>query len=206
MCLIAVHDQNGTSDLVTVFEDRLIYERLASDHIPAAVKVERSCVIAAVRLVVVVIIRHEERCVCRERIYHSAAERIFAGFQIFQSLRAHCHFFGVARLFTVLTVKISIRIHSRHIIHCRGHRRLDAGVQRSSIDRHAAPAADSENTDPVGIDFVVQRQEIHSRHEVLGVDVGRCHISHISAALTGERRIKSDGQKASLRHCLRIET
>lgn len=61
VCLFAVHDEHRAADFVAVLEYRLVEERLAARDVPAAVGVQRTRVIAALRLIVGVVVLDELR-------------------------------------------------------------------------------------------------------------------------------------------------
>ena len=102
-------------------------------------------------------------------------------------------------------IEVPIGCHTAHIIHGGRHGRPDARVDSGRVQRHAAPAADADDADLPGIRVVLYGKEIDSCAEILGVDVGRSHISRFAAAFSRVGRIKSDGKEASFGHGLRIE-
>ncbi len=103
--------------------------------------------IATLRFIVSVIVLKIPRSIFRHRISHTTTESIGAVFVIFKSLRIHCLAFLVADFLAVFAVEIPVGIDTAHIIHCRGNRYFDTGIERRCIDCHAAPAADTDNTD-----------------------------------------------------------
>ena len=52
VCFVAVDQKDRAADLVGVLQNRLIHERLTSDHIPPAVGVQRAGMIASVSLII----------------------------------------------------------------------------------------------------------------------------------------------------------
>ena len=172
MGVLAVNQKDCASDLIGILKDRLVDKALAADDVPAAVGIQGTGVIASLSFVIVVVILHKERRVFRKRIDHTAAKFILAVFQILKSLGAHGGFCLVTGLLAVGGIEISLGVHTGHIVHGRSHCRLDPGIQRGCIDGHAAPAADADDADAFRIGFFMKGEEVHSRHEVLGVDVG----------------------------------
>ena len=49
-------------------------------------------------------------------------------------------------------------------------------------------------------------EEVYRRHEVLGIDVGRCHVTGITAAFACKGRIECDREKTAFRHGLGIQS
>ena len=201
-----MHHQNRRADFIGILQDRLIDKALAADDVPAAVGVERSCVIPASGLVIIVIVFDKERCIFRQRIDHAAAQLVFTGLQILESLGAHGGSLLISGFLTVLRIEVSLRVHTGHVVHGGSHGRLDAGIQRGRIKSHTAPAANPDDADAVRIDLLIQGEEVHRRHEIFGVDIGGGHVTHITAALASEGRIKSDRQETALCHRLRVES
>ena len=162
--------------------------------------------ISARRLVIIVVVLHEEGRVLGQRIDNTAAELVFARLQIGKALGAHGRLCLITRFLTVGRVEISLGIDTGHIVHGRRHCCLDAGIQRGGVERHTAPAADADDADTRGIDHMVQGKEVHRSHEILCIDIRRGHIADVAAALAGERGIKGQRHKAALRHRLGVET
>ena len=206
MSLLAVDNEHRVPNLIGVLQNRLIHKGLASDHIPAAVGIQRTLMIAALCLVIVIIIFHKERRVFRERIDDTAAQLVLSGFQVFKSLRAHSRSVLISGFLAVLAVKIAFLIYSCHIVHSRRDRRLDSCIEGSSVQGHAAPSADTEDAYAIRINIFIQRQEIHCCHEIFRIDIRGCHVSYVSAALTCEGRVKRDCQEASLRQRLGVQS
>ena len=161
--------------------------------------------VAARCLVVIIIILDEERRILRQRIDDPTAELVSAALQILETLCAHGRLLGIAGVLAVLGIEIALGVHTGHVVHGGGDRRLDAGVERGGVERHPAPAADADDADALRVDPLVQRQEIHRRHEVLGIDVGRGHIAGRAAALAGKGGVKGQRQKAAPGHRLGVE-
>ena len=157
MCLVAMHDHDSGADLVAVLQDRHIDERHAADLVPSAVRVEGARVIPSLGLVVGVIVLDKVGRVLGQRVNDAAAERIRTGLEILDTLGIQRLLHRIALFLAVIGVEISLCVHSCHIVHGRGDRRLDAGVQRRRVERHAAPAADTEDTDPLGVDVLLER-------------------------------------------------
>ena len=77
-------------------------------------------------------------------------------------------------------------------------RRSDA----ANIDSEAAPAADAYDSYFLGIHFWIRREEIYSRTEILGVDIGRGHVAWSAAAFACKRWIESYCEKTTFCHLL----
>ena len=107
---------------------------------------------------------------------------------------------------TIVRIEITVGIHPAHVVHRGGHGRLDTRVGCCGIDGQSAPAADTDNADPFGIYFVVGGKEIDGCRKILGIDVGRYHVTGFAATLSGVGGVKSDSQKTSLGHCLCIKS
>ena len=161
--------------------------------------------IPAAGLVIIVVVFHEERRVIRQGIDHAASEFVFAGLKVCEPLCAHGFLRLVAGFLAVGGVEVSLRVHAGHVVHRGSDRGFDAGIEGCSIDRHAAPAADADDTDAVRIGLLMQGKKIHRGHEVFGIDVGRSHVPDVPAALAGKGRVEGKGEEAALRHGLRVQ-
>ena len=203
--LVAMDQQHGAADLATVREDGLVQEGLATRHVPAAIRVQRTGMVAAGSLVVVIVVLHEERGIGRKRIDHAAGELVGTGLIVGGTLGAHGSPFPVPGLLVVLGIEIAVGVDPRHVVHGGGDRGLDAGVQRGGVQGHASPAADTDDADAPGVDGFLHRKEIHCRHEVLRVDVRRGHIARVPAALPGIGRVEGNRDPSPFRHRLRIQ-
>ena len=162
--------------------------------------------ITAAGLIIVVVVLYEIRSILRKRIDHAAAKGIFTSFKVRKPLGAHGRFLLIAGIFAVLTVKVTFCVDTGHVIHGGSHSRLDAGIKRRCIQRHAAPAANAYDADAFRIDLVAERQKVDCCHIVFGVDIRRSHVTDVAAAFTGKGRVKSDREKPSFSHGLRVET
>ena len=141
--------------------------------------------VAAGSLIVGVIVLHKLRCVLRQRIDHAASQRVAAVFIVLGALCIHCFSLLKARLLGILRVKIAVGGHAGHVVHGHGGGRLDAGVDSRSVYRHAAPAADADDADALGVNILLHGEKVYRRTEILGIDVGRGHIARGAAALAG---------------------
>ena len=95
--------------------------------------------IAASRLVIVVIIFDIERRVLWHFCCHAAAQGMSAIPAVFDTLGIERLFLFIPGCFTVLCIKIAIGVHTGHIIHGGGHRGLDPGIEGSGIQGHPSP-------------------------------------------------------------------
>lgn len=128
------------------------------------------------------VVLHELRCVIRERVGHTAGKGVRAAPVIFRPLRIQLFAQFIAGIL-VHGVEISAGRHTAHVIHGRGHRRLYTRIYHGSVDGHAAPSADAEDTDTLRIRPLTGGKEVHRRAEILGIYVRRSHITWLSAAL-----------------------
>ena len=149
--------------------------------------------IAAFCFVVIVIIFYKKRRICRERVCYAAAKFVSAGFVIFGALCVQRLAFGVARITAVFGVKITVGVHARHIIHGAGYGSFNAGIKCGGVQCHAAPAANADNADFIGVNHFVCRKVVYSCLKVLGVNIGRSHIAGLRAAFTGKGRVEGNG-------------
>ena len=139
--------------------------------------------IPAPRLVVVVVVPHEEGCVVWERINHAPSQRVASGPVVCGPLRVQRHLLLVSGLLAVFRVKIAVRVDAGHVVHCGCDCRLDSRVKGSRVERHAAPSADTADADALWVDTVLHRQEIDGHLEVFRVDVGGGHVPGLDKGL-----------------------
>ena len=102
-------------------------------------------------------------------------------------------------------IEIAVGIDAAHVVHGGGDGSLDARVDGRRIDRHASPTADAEDAYLFRVHVVTGGEVVHRCREVLGVDVGRSHITGLSAALAGERRVEGYREEAAFGEFLRIQ-
>ena len=162
--------------------------------------------IATWRFVVGIIVLHKLRCVLRQRIDHTACQSIGTVFVIYSALCIHGFFLLIACLLRILSIKISVGSYTGHVVHGHGRGSFDAGINGSGIDRHTAPATDTDDTDALRVNILLHGEEVYRCAEILGVDVRRCYIARHTAALAGVGRVKGNRQEAKLCHFLRIQT
>ena len=155
MSLLPVNDQNSAANLIGIFQNRLIHKGLAPYHIPSAIGVKGTGVIATVSLVVIMIVCNEEWCILRNYLYHTSAKLIFVCLEIFQTLRTHSFLLLVAGFFTILRIKISVGIYSCHVIHRGCNCCLDSCIKSCRIDCHTTPATDANDTDTFRINLII---------------------------------------------------
>lgn len=171
MGLLTVHHQHRAADLVDVPQNRLVQERHASDHVPSAIGVQGTGMVAAWGLVIVVVILDEERGVIRKRVDHAAGQRICPTAVVRDALRVQRPLLLVTGVGGILRVEVTLGIDAGHVVHRGCHGRLDAGVQCGRVQRHAAPTADADGADAFRIHVLLHGQEVDGCLEVLGVDV-----------------------------------
>ena len=205
MRLLAVQHHHRAFDFVRVGEQLRVDEREGGRLVPAAVRVERACVVAARRLVVGVVVLDELRSVVRQLVGNASAKLVRSGLEVLYALCVHRLLLRLARRRAVLLVEVAVRRHPRHVVHRRGDRRLDACVDRRRVDGEAAPSADAEDADLVGVNVVARDKIIHRRLKVLRVDVGRSHVARFAARFAGEGRIERDCQETAFGERLRVE-
>ena len=163
-----MHHEDGRADFVDVIEEAAVGIGLRTDRAPAVVRVTAALVVAAFGLVVVEVVFDKLWCVIGQGIYNTAGHC----HRISQALLGHCLTGSMARFLFVLAVEIAITADACHIIHRRSNGSLDAGVGSGSIQGDASPAADADDANLLSIHIILLGKEIHSRHEVLGIDVG----------------------------------
>ena len=139
--------------------------------------------VAAPGLIIAMVILHKLRCILRQWVDHAAGKSVAAVFVVPGALDVHRLFLCVTGIGGVFAVKISIGVHTSHIIHGHGSGCLNA----------------------VGVNIFLHGQKIHRGTEIFRVDVRGCHITGTAAAFAGKGRVKGDGQESKLRHCLSIQ-
>ncbi len=203
--LFAVDDEHGVTDFVGVREELGVHERGACGGGPALVAVEGALVIAARGLVVGVVILDKVRSVVRERVNNTAGQVVRAVLEVLGAL-GHQSLAGlVAGVGVVCGIEVAVCCYAAHVVHGRGNRRLYAGVDAGSVNRHAAPAANADDADAFRVNVVAGREEIHGRHEVFGVDVRAVHVARLAARFAGETRVERNGQESAFRHLLGVK-
>ena len=117
---------------------------------PRVARVDRSRVEAARRLVVVVVVDHELRFAALQLVVgrlvgRGSLFRILPTLpaQLLQRLRA---------LFEGHAVVVALGHDARHVIHGAGRDGFDALVHGDGVQRHAAPAANADDADPLAVD------------------------------------------------------
>ena len=162
--------------------------------------------IPAIGLIVCIIIFHKPRCLIRQRIDDPARERVCACCIILCALLVERLFHFVSSIRAVCFIEVTFCIDTCHIVHGGRHGRLDARVHRRRIDRHAAPAADTDDADAFRVNVFSVRQIVNGSGKIFGIDIRGSHIAYAAAALPSERRIKSHRQKTAFRHFLCVQT
>ena len=162
--------------------------------------------VASRSLIVGIIVLYKLRCVLRQRINYATRQRIASAFIILDALCIHGFFLLKACLLRILSIKISVGRYTGHVVHGYSRSSFDAGVNGRGIERHTAPATDTDDTDALRINILLHGEKVYRCAEILGVDVRRCYIAGHTAALAGVGRIEGNRQEAKLRHFLRIQT
>ena len=106
----------------------------------------------------------------------------------------------------VLAGKIALHVHLAHIIHGGCHGSLNARIKCCRIHAHTSKSAYSDYADTLGVNIILNGQEINRCQEILGVDIGRCHTAGLAATLTGKRGVKGNSQESALGHVLCVQT
>ena len=222
MCPVARHQQQRPVVFVQVVHQVEREEGHRRGGRPGAVRIDRTRVVATRRLVVVEEavdeFRHSFRQLAflreQRRAGHHVALVVKAQLvparskgtvlRILPALLADVvhQFFPLFRRVVVL---ISLAHAARHVVHGRHRHRLDARVRRSRRDAHASQPADGQHTDPLAVHEGLQAQIVHRGAEILGKDVGRSHIPHLAATLTGKGRIEGQRHEAAFGHLLRVQ-
>ena len=160
--------------------------------------------VASGRFVIGIIVLHEEGRVLRQRIHYTAAKLIASAAVIHDTLSVQCLAGGISGIL-IHGVKVAVGIDAAHIVHGHGSSGLHTGIDRRCVQRETTPTTDADDTNTLRINSVVQRQEIHRRLEILRIDIRRCHISGLTAALTSKGGIEGNRQKTPFRHRLGIQ-
>ena len=164
--------------------------------------------VAARRLIVVVVILDEPRCISRKVVGHTADPFIIAILIVDGPLVtdgfARRHPFFLKRIGILFIIEVAVRRNAAHIVHSRCDRRFDARIVSGRIEGKAAETADADKADAVGIDIVLRRKEVNSRREIFRADVRRGHVARSATAFPGKGRVKGQGHKALFGHGLGI--
>ena len=127
--------------------------------------------IPTVSLIIIVIVLKIKRRILRHGICHTTGKCIGSIFVIADSLCIHGFAFLITCICTVLGIKISLCIHPGHIIHSGSDCCLDSGINSRRIQSHAAPAADTDNSDSFRINIFLYRKEINCCLKIFRVNV-----------------------------------
>lgn len=195
--VLAVDDKHRAFDFVGIGEQLCVQERCCGLHRPAAVRVERAFMVAARRLVVGVVVLDELGRVLGKRIDDSACERVCSCGEVLGALCRKRAAEVLPGLRAVVRVEVAVRGVAGEVVHCGGDRSLDSRVDCRRVDRHAAPAADSDDADFLRVDVLLDGKEVNRRLKVLGVDVGRIHVPRLAAAFARERRVERQRDKSA---------
>ena len=199
-------DEDSGADLIGILEDGLIQEGQGADGVPALVGVQGAGMVGPA-LVVFAVVLHIEGDVLRHgqgqaaagaAVVAAAADGSPGGAAALTNL--------MAGLLAVGGVEIALGGDAAHIVHGGDHGGLDPGVDGCGVQRQSAPAADAQDADAVRIHVALDGEKVHRRLKVLGVDVRGGGVPGLAAALTGEGGVEGDGEKATLRQGLGIET
>ena len=110
---------------------------------------------AALGLVVGMIVFHKPRGIVGQRVDDTTGTLVSTYLIVLGALGGN----GLALLHAlrlgVLTGKIALYVHLRHVVHRGGNGCLDARIDGGSIDGHATKAADADDTDALSIDIVL---------------------------------------------------
>ena len=143
---LSVYQQHGRANLAAVLQDWHIQERQRGGHIPAAVGVQAAGMAATGSLIVGVIVLYKLRCVLRKRINYATRQRVAAVFIVLRALHIQRFSLFKACLLRILAVKVAVGSYTGHVVHSHSRGRFNAGIDGGGIDRHAAPAADTDDT------------------------------------------------------------
>jgi hypothetical protein len=72
---------------------------------------------------------------------------------------------------SVLAAEISLGCYLAHIVHCGGYGGFDTRVDGGGVDCHSSPTANAYDSDFFGVNVVLDREKIHRRKKILGVDI-----------------------------------
>ena len=161
--------------------------------------------VSALRLVIGEIVLHILRGIVSHHIGQTTGEFIRAVTVIHCALGVQLTAQFVACVDIVSGIEIAVSRDTAHVVHRGGNGSLDARVDGRRIDRHTTPTADAEDTYPLRIHVVTGRKVVHCRAEILGINIGRCHIARQSSTLARERGVEGYRKEAALSKFLRIQ-
>ena len=155
--------------------------------------------------IILTVIFYEERCILWNRKWNTTpASGIFAFTVFFCSEGIQRLFLRITCFFTVLRIKVSVRIYPCNIIHGRCNGCFYSCIQCSCVKSHSTPATDSNDSYFIRIHIFLNRKEINSSHEIFCINIRRSHESWIASTFPRKRRIKCNGKISFFSHRLRI--
>ena len=141
-------------------------------------------------IILTVIFYKERGIICNRKRDTTTNSGIFAFTVFFCSECIQRLFLRITCFFTVLRIKVSIRIYSCHIIHGRSNGCFYSCIQRSCVKSHSTPAADSNDSYFIRIHIFPNRKEINSSHKIFCINIWRSHKSWIASTFPRKRRVK----------------
>ena len=162
--------------------------------------------ITAVGFVVIVVILDKEWCILWQWIDNATGAHIAVIFVINGALCVPSLAHGMAFFLAIIGVKIALGANATHVVHGGSDGGLDACVKGGCVQRHAAPTADANDANAFRVYVFARGKIVHRRLKILCIYVRRGHITRRAAAFSGEGWIKSEGQKTTLCHRLRIKS
>ena len=171
MSFLSMDKQYGATNFITISKDWCIDESKCRSLVPPQTGVNGTGMIASFRLVIIVIIFHELRCIFGWFRIHCRAG-VSTRTIIFCALRIELPTHPVACICIVRCIEITVGIGAADIVHGRSHRSLDARVIGRCIDSKASPTANAEYADTLRIHIGTCGKVIHCCRKVLRIDIG----------------------------------
>ena len=150
MRLLTVDNQDRVANLGAIREYRHIHERKRGGLVPSPVGVERTLVVAPLRLIVSVVVLDKPRGIVGQGVGETARQSVRTVAVVLRALGIQLLAEFVAGIL-VHRIEVAVGIHPAHVVHRGSNRRLDARIDSRRIQRHASPAADAEDTDALRI-------------------------------------------------------
>ena len=204
MGVFSCNDKGWHINFISISKYREIEKRKQRGGRPNLIR-DRTLVETARCFIKLNIIVQELRQLIRRSVWHRIARSRSSLFCIrpTNGIKRAFHF---QTHFGRVAIKVAFAENTRHIIHYHRRHSLYTGVDGRSVKCETAPTADADNANPLSIHKGQQPQAIHRSREILGINVGRCHITRLSTAFARIRRVKSQGYKAPLGHRLSVKS
>ncbi len=203
---LPVDNHYRTFNLVGTAHQRKVNPRNHGSDIAAAVGIERAWMITALCLIVGMVVFEKLRGIPGKHIRYATAKFRSAADEVVGSLSGKAPAQCVTSFRAVSTVKVTVGINTAHVIHGRGYGRFYARIGCCRADSDTSPSAYADNTYGIRVYSRICDKKIDCGAEIFSVDVRRCHISGLSAALAGKGGVKCKRVEPALCHLLSIQT